>query len=103
MLTIPWKSITLGLSVTLSVSCPAAADSEESPPRYTQHCVACHAKMTGGDGALLYQRKDRMVRSISELEKRVRFCQQSMKLDWNAVQQAEVVNYLNRLFYHFPP
>ena len=65
-------------------------------------CIACHAKMTGGDGGVLYKRDDRIVESKSELEQRVAYCSSGAHTDWSDEETAAVANYLNELIYQFP-
>ena len=80
----------------------ATEATDEAPPeQYRQHCIACHARMTGGDGALLYRRKDRLVNDYAALVERVAHCRQGTGAAWSKAQEDEVVRYLNRSFYRF--
>lgn len=79
-----------------SVTAPLAV-----PPAYKQNCVACHARMTGGDGTVLYQRDDRIVQNRAALTAQVDYCQSSLELNWSRKTVIEVGNYLNRQFYRF--
>ena len=69
---------------------------------HRSQCVACHAKMTGGDGALLYKRDDRIVKTKSELEQRTAYCARGAHTGWNDEEVTAVANYLNELIYQFP-
>lgn len=73
-----------------------------APHVYTRHCVACHARMTGGEGETLYTRNDRMVRSEEALRARVDYCRNALDLNWSAAETDSVVRYLNQRFYRFP-
>ena len=65
-------------------------------------CIACHTKMTGGDGGLLYKRSDRIVNNKSELEQRVAYCARGANTNWSSTDIAAVANYLNEIVYKFP-
>ncbi len=82
--------------------CTAAAADDAPPAHYRQDCVACHVRMTGGEGETLYRRKDRLVDDYDALLARVEYCRRGTGADWSEQQSAEVVRYLNRRFYHFP-
>jgi mono/diheme cytochrome c family protein len=64
-------------------------------------CLQCHASLGGGNPNQLYQRADRQVKSLSELEKRVAFCMKAADVNWNKAQQQAVVEYLRDAFYRF--
>ena len=65
-------------------------------------CIACHAKMTGGDGGVLYKRNDSIVQNKSQLIQRVEYCAQGAHTNWNSEQVSAVAQYLNELIYQFP-
>ncbi len=69
---------------------------------HRSQCISCHAKMTGGDGSLIYKRDDRIVTTKSELQQRVAYCAQGAHTDWNDNEITAVSNYLNELIYQFP-
>ena len=90
-------------TIALALFGPAQTLAQEPAPEvYTRHCVACHARMTGGDGSVLYKRKDRLVNDAQALTARVDFCQSQLKLNWASEQIATVSRYLNQHFYRFP-
>lgn len=64
-------------------------------------CLQCHASLGGGNPNQLYQRADRKVKSLAELEKRVAFCMKAADVSWNKTQQQAVVQYLRSEFYRF--
>lgn len=64
-------------------------------------CLQCHASLGGGNPNQLYQRADRKVKSLPELEKRVAFCMKAADVNWSKVQQQAVVKYLREAFYRF--
>ena len=78
-----------------------AADAEDGSQLHQNNCIACHAAMTGGDGTVLYTRKNRMVTSIDSLHKQVHRCQSSLGLNWSATQKANVAQFLNESYYKF--
>lgn len=76
--------------------------SDQAPPEhYRRDCIACHARMTGGVGAPLYRRKDRLVRDYAALVERVAYCRKGAGATWSKAQEEEAVRYLNRRFYRF--
>ena len=58
--------------------------------------------MTGGSGEILYQRKDRLADNYAALLARIEHCRHGTGVKWNEAQTKEVIDYLNRRFYHFP-
>ncbi len=68
---------------------------------HQQHCVACHARITGGDGHLLYGRQDGLVANASQLRDRIDHCQRGAGLDWTAEQVRMMQEYLSRRYYRF--
>ena len=73
----------------------------ETPQHYRDSCIGCHARMTGGDGQVLYNRKDGLVHNLKALQKRVAYCEQALQLNWTKEQRAAVVHFLNKRFYQF--
>ncbi len=68
---------------------------------HEENCIACHAAMTGGDGSVLYTRKNRNVTSSEALTKQVNRCQSSLELNWSEQQINTVQSYLNKMYYNF--
>jgi len=64
-------------------------------------CMECHASLAGGDPYQLYQRDDRKVRSLQDLESRLQHCMRAADVSWDRDQQKAVVDYLNSRFYRF--
>lgn len=64
-------------------------------------CLQCHASLGNGNPYQLYQRADRKVKTLAELEKRVTFCMKAADVSWNKAQQQAVVEYLRAQFYRF--
>lgn len=64
-------------------------------------CLQCHASLGGGNPYQLYQRADRKVKTLQELEKRVAFCMKAADVNWTKSQQQAVVQYLRAEFYRF--
>ena len=89
------------LFTTLCITSSQAALAEDGVVLHQENCIACHAAMTGGEGSVLYTRKDNKVKSIEALTKQVNRCQTSLELKWTANQVTSVRNYLNTSFYKF--
>jgi cytochrome c553 len=68
---------------------------------HSAHCTRCHAAMTGGDGAVLYTREQRLVNSMQELMAQVRYYQSRLKLHWSHADIDDVAHYLNQRYYQF--
>lgn len=94
-----WSRIQCAI-ILCAIAFPVAAN-DEPPDHYQQSCVGCHARMTGGEGEVLYQRKDRLVNDYNSLVERVRYCSTGTGSDWNEKQIEQVVRYLNSRFYCF--
>ena len=74
----------------------------EAAELHRSQCIACHAKMTGGDGGVLYKRNDSIIKNKSELKQRVIHCAYGAHTDWSDTEIMAVANYLNQLIYQFP-
>lgn len=93
-----------GMTVLALFPYVSAGGNDVAPAHYRKDCVACHARMTGGEGETLYRRKDRrLVNDYDALVKRVEYCREGSGAEWNRAQTGEVVEYLNRRFYRFRP
>ena len=68
---------------------------------HQQHCVACHAKGFGQNGAEIYTREDRRVNSLGSLIAQVNLCKNNLGLAWFDEEVGLVVEYLNQQYYHF--
>ncbi|MEM7400841.1 MAG: cytochrome c [Pseudomonadota bacterium] len=86
---------------TLCMIAPYIALSADGLALHQENCTACHAAMTGGDGSLLYTRKDNKIKSSEALTKQINRCQSSLELNWTANQISTVHEYLNSAFYKF--
>ncbi len=91
-----------GALLALAVQAAWAADAARGKQLHDQYCIDCHSGMVGGDGTLLYKRKDRRVKSYEALLKQINRCDQSLGLKWFPEDVADVAAYLNREFYKFP-
>ena len=102
-MTIKSKYAAILLSGTLLLAVTSMPLQASDPAElHRSQCIACHAKMTGGDGGVLYKREDRIVKSKFELEQRVAYCARGAHTDWNDEEIYAVTNYLNELIYQFP-
>lgn len=64
-------------------------------------CMQCHASLNHGDPYGFYTRSKHIVKSLAELDKRVKYCEVAADVKWTAAQRKQVVDYLNKAFYHF--
>lgn len=96
--------IALSVVVTILLNPWAnAQDIEHGKALHDQHCTACHIGMTGGDGSVLYTRKNRRVKDLQGLEDQVRRCETNLELKWFDEDTLAVTQYLNNQYYKFKP
>ena len=62
---------------------------------YENHCIACHESTA-------HIRHDRRAKSLPALEGWVIRWSNQQRLNWNAAEITDVVDYLNRRYYKFP-
>jgi mono/diheme cytochrome c family protein len=91
----------LGIVAAVAGAPAQAADLAQGEALYQQHCVSCHASLTGGKPESLFTRKDRRVTSLEGLKKQVRRCELSLGLMWFADDIDNVSAYLNQRYYRF--
>ena len=80
---------------------PGGAQAFDAGSVHQQHCTACHARITGGDGHLLYRGTKGLVANTEELYVRVDHCRTGAGLDWMEPQVAAMRDFLDRRFYRF--
>ena len=95
------------IAIILIGICLLATDSQlllanNAAELHQSNCIGCHARMTGGDGSVLYKRNDGIVNNKTELEQRVLHCANGASLNWSKSEITAVINYLNELVYQFP-
>jgi len=95
------KQLTILLPILFGLTTTSPLLADTGNQLHEENCIACHAAMTGGDGSVLYTRKDRKAMSSSALNKQVNRCQTSLGLNWNTDQVNVVHDYLNTMFYHY--
>lgn len=93
-----------GLAITslATVSAAWAGDAAQGKQLHDAHCTACHIGMTGGDGSILYTRKDRRVNDMQALQKQVKRCEIAQGLTLLDEDVDDLVTYLNSTYYKFP-
>jgi hypothetical protein len=79
-----------------SVACAAAlpGDSGAGKRLHDANCMGCH-------DTSVYTRKDRLVGSLDELQKRLADCSHMAERDFSAIETQNIVKYLNDQFYQF--
>ena len=93
------RRILLALSLLISSLQTGFADPGQT--LHTSQCIACHSRMTGGDGHVLYTRHDRLATTLEKLRRRVGHCAQGANTDWTNTQIKAVAEYLNSRFYDY--
>ena len=81
----------LGLMLS---SFAAHADMAQGKRLQEQSCTACHNNS-------VYTRPNRRITSLAGLQKQVGGCTRPAGVKWNQQQIKNVVEYLNKEFYHF--
>ena len=71
-----------------------AADIENGDELHFDNCTGCH-------DSSVYTRENRNVRSPERLGSQVRFCKNSLGLTWFDDEVDDVIEYLNKNYYHF--
>jgi len=79
----------------------AKADPTLGQSLHDKTCIACHARMYGGDGSKMYTRKGRLVSNKQELLQRVAACNAMAKAGWVPEEEAAVAAWLNQRYYQF--
>ncbi|MCX4193580.1 hypothetical protein [Methylophaga sp. OBS1] len=87
--------------ISLAFIFSGSATAQNGKALHDAACMECHASLGGGDPYQLYQREDRKVRSLQDLQSRLQFCIRAADVNWNKDQQKAVVDYLNSRFYRF--
>ena len=79
----------------------AKADPNLGRTLHDRACIACHARMYGGDGSKMYTREGRLASSRQELLQRVAACNTMAKAGWTPEEEAAVAAWLNQQYYKF--
>ena len=70
---------------------------------HQNHCAGCHARITGGEGEVLYRGDRGTVRELEQLHARINHCQRGVPLQWTEEEISAMRTYLNAHYYAFPP
>ena len=81
------------LMILLAANAPAA-DVENGDDLHFEHCTGCH-------DSEVYTRENRTVRSLDRLGAQVRFCVNTIGVQWFDDEIDDVIEFLNREYYHF--
>ena len=66
-----------------------------------KNCISCHASSFGADGASIYTRENRIVKTSRGLKAQIRNCNTMLGLKWFEDEEQHVASYLNQTYYHF--
>lgn len=77
------------------------ADPKLGKALHDKSCIACHAKLYGGDGSGMYTREGRLLSTRRELLQRVAVCNVQARAGWFPEEEAAVAAWLNQQYYHF--
>jgi len=91
----------------LLASTPALADpfpkgdAKIGKTLHDKSCVSCHVSMVGGDGSAMYSRLERKVKTVQQLQARIRTCNANVGANWFPDEENHAGAYLNNAYYHF--
>ena len=68
---------------------------------HDKSCVSCHVSMVGGDGSAMYSRLERKVKTVQQLQARIRACNANVGANWFPDEENHAGAYLNNTYYHF--
>ena len=72
----------------------AQADTTQGKQLVEKNCTSCHTTS-------VYTRPNKQVNSLAALQHRVNGCEKPAGVKWSEQQTKDVVEYLNKEFYHF--
>ena len=82
------------LCAPLAVPATKGPDIARGKQLHNQFCLACHDPS-------VYTRPNHKIRSLAALRRQVAGCRQAAGTRWSPAERADVIDYLNRTFYHF--
>jgi len=100
-------AITLAFSTATLLSAPTMAgpfdtgDMEEGKATHEEKCMGCHATKFGGDGAKIYTRADRRVKTPSGLSQMITTCNAMLGNNLVPEDELHLAAYLNNQYYKF--
>lgn len=68
---------------------------------HEKHCTACHVKMFGGDGNMVYTRSPRLISNPTALKQRVAACSAQTGAKLFPDEEEKIAAYLTQQFYKF--
>lgn len=86
--------LTLFIAGLMLCSPAVHADIAQGKKLQEQNCTRCHDNS-------VYTRTNRQVNSLPALRQRINMCEKPAGVQWSQQQLMDVVNYLNKEFYHF--
>ncbi len=91
--------LSMAFASTALVATSALADVENGKELHQEKCMTCH--MVGGDHTVLYQDGKRKMKDFSRLKGQVSMCLQNLNIEWFPDEEKDVIEYLNKQYYHF--
>lgn len=76
-------------------------DAKTGKTLHDKSCVSCHVSMVGGDGSAMYSRLERKVKTVQQLQARIRACNANVGANWFPDEENHAGAYLNKAYYHF--
>lgn len=97
------RPVLLLLALLAASAAALSADLPRGQRLHDKHCVSCHAEQYAGDGAGIYLRENRLIRSRQALEQRVAVCNKMTKAGLSTDDEKNVSAYLAQRYYKFAP
>jgi len=88
----------LPIAILFAASSNLWADIDNGHDLHNEKCSSCHMM---DDHEALYTRENRFVKDLRSLGGQVSACTQNLNIEWFPEEEKDVVNYLNKTYYHF--
>ena len=79
----------------------AQADVKRGKSLHNSNCISCHSGIMGGMPNDIYVRENRRIDNYPGLVKQVNRCNDNLDVPWHNDEVMDVVEYLNKQYYHF--
>lgn len=90
-----------GAALQASADTLTLGDAAKGKKLHDAKCTGCHVQMHGGDGSMIYTRKDRKISSLEGLIGRVELCNRQTQAGFSPEELHHVTSYLNQTYYKF--
>ncbi|MFK5983838.1 MAG: hypothetical protein QM479_00215 [Pseudomonadota bacterium] len=92
------KKILASLTLVVASMPLSFISADDGKALHQEKCTQCHMM---SNHSALYTREGRIVKNLGRLKGQVSMCTQNLNIEWFPEEEAEVVKYLNKEYYHF--